>query len=320
MSSKAKIPKGKKPKASEAASTSVAVSLTSASAAHVSPKSGSAAARRSPSPKSRSAAAHIASIANVTSLLARPGLGAYANVNEEALAKELAEYMNLEEEFVSSASSASAAARPPKTVKESLKSLAKTSKEVASLTAAATRSPSPKHFEKIAASLAASTAIAADLTLIASIKAQLKSESKLGRRILEELEPYPINVQCHYIKMFLSDLYATFKEPASTSLHTYIIGPKALPCTTKITEKQFLAYLIDIIGLPSAVGEKARGILFNKDLFNTSTIKEDLYGNSIPHLIDYYHLKWVQFRKTKGGSRSKTVSRKKKRFNRTKKI
>lgn len=336
MSSKPKpvIPKGKKPvKASVSVAAAAASPKSASAAAHVaSPKSGSAAARRSPSPKSRSAAAHrspsststsapahIASIATVTSLLARPGLDAYANVNEEALAKELAEYANLEEEFVSSAS-ASAAARPPKTVKESLKSLAKTSKEVASLTAAATRSPSPKHFEKIAASLAASTAIAADLTLIASIKAQLKSESKLGRMILEELEPYPISVQCHYIKMFLSDLYATLKEPASTSLHKYIIGPKALPCTTKITEKQFLAYLIDIIGLPSAVGEKARGILFNKDLFNTSTIKEDLYGNSIPHLIDYYHLKWVQFRKTKGGSRSKTVSRKKKRMNRTKKI
>ena len=315
MSSKERkpIPKGKK-------------RVTAAAAP---PKSASAAAHRSPSPKSGSAAAHVASIKNVTSVLARP-LGAYESVSEANLNAELAEFLNSNASFLtsSSAASASAAARPTKTVKESLKSLAETSKEVASLTAAATRSPSPEHFKKIAASLAASTAVAADLTLIASIKAQLKSESKLGRMMLEELEAYPINVRCQYIKMFLTDLYATLKEPASTSLHKYIIGPKSLPCTTNITEKQFLAYLIDIIGLPSAVGEKARGILFNKDLFNTSTIKEDLHGNSIPHLIDYYHLKWVQFRKTKGGSRSKTVSRKKKRmnrrfnrrFNRTKKI
>jgi hypothetical protein len=286
------IPKGKKSKSSEAASSSSA-------AATVSPTE-----------------AHVASSANITSVLGRR-LGAYNNVREEDLNAELAAF-EIMEDLLPSSSSAAASVRPTKTVEESLKSLAKTSKEVASLTAAAERSPSPKHFEKIAASLAASTAIAANLTLIASIKAQLKSESKLGRMIIEELETYPINVRCQYIKMFLSDLYATLKEPASTSLHKYILGPKALSCTTKITEKQFLAYLIDIIGLPSAVGEKARGILFNKDLFNTSTIKEDLYGNSIPHLIDYYHLKWVQFRKTKGGSRSKKYSgsRSKKRINR----
>jgi hypothetical protein len=268
--------------------------------------------------------AHVASSANINSVLRR-SLGAYEGVREEDLNAELAAFANMDL-LPSSSSSAAASVRPPKTFEEAAKSLAKTSKEVASLTAAAERSPSPKRFETIAKSLAASTAIAADLTLIASIKAQLKSESKLGRMIIEELETYPINVRCQYIKMFLSDLYATLKEPASTSLHTYILGPKALPCTTKTTEKQFLAYLIDIIGLPSAVGEKARGILFNKDIFNTSTIKEDLYGNSIPHLIDYYHLKWVQFRKTKGGSRSKkhsgsrTKKRMNRRLNRTRKI
>ena len=265
--------------------------------------------------------AHVASSATITSVLSK-NLGAYEGVREEDLNAELAAFVNMEDLLPSS----SAAVRPTKTFEEAAKSLAKTSKEVASLSAAATRSPSPEHFAKIMASLNASTALAADLTLIASIKAQLKSESKLGRMILEELEAYPVNVRCQYIKMFLSDLYATLKEPASTSLHKYIIGPKALPCTTKITEKQFLAYLIDIIGLPSAVGEKARGILFNKDLFNTSTIKEDLHGNTISHLIDYYHLKWVQFRKTKGGSRSKKHSRSQskrrmnRRLNRTKKI
>jgi len=171
--------------------------------------------------------------------------------------------------------------------------------------------------------LKAESAAAADAKLVADVKAKLASDSKLGRIILEELEPYPISVRCHYIKMFLSDLYATLEEPASTSLHTYIIGPKALPHTTNITEKQFLAYLIDIIGLPSAVGEKARGILFNKDLFNTTTIKKDrygnsihrLYGNSIPDLIDYYYMRWIRFRNKKGGSRTKRQRR-----NRTRKI
>jgi hypothetical protein len=58
------------------------------------PKKGSAAA----SPSSTSAAAHVASIATVTNVLARPGLGAYNNVNEADLDRELA---NLEEAFAS---------------------------------------------------------------------------------------------------------------------------------------------------------------------------------------------------------------------------
>jgi hypothetical protein len=290
------IPKGKKPKASEATSSSSA-------AATVSPTE-----------------AHVASSANIKSVLSK-NLEAYEDVREEDLNAVLAAFANMDH-LLPSSSSAAASVRPIKTFQEGVKSLAEMSKESASLSAAATRSPSPEHFAKIMASLNASTALAADLTLIASIKAQLKSESKLGRMILGELEAYPVNVRCQYIKMFLSDLYATLEEPASTSLHKYIIGPKALPCTTKITEKQFLAYLIDIIGLPPAVGEKARGILFNTDLFNRSTIKENLYGNSIPHLIDYYHLRWVQFRKTKGGSRSKKRMNRRlnRRLNRTRKI
>jgi hypothetical protein len=294
-------------------------------AAAVSPKSGSAAAHRSPSSTSASAAAHLASKATVTSVLARPGLDAYANVNDKKLAEELARYANLEEVFASSASSASAAARPPKTVEESLKSLAKTSEEVASLSAAATRSPSPEHFAKITASLAASTAIAADLTLISKVKAQLSSEYDVAKDILRDVFDIPWKLRCQMITQFLSDIHAEVVKRSSESkkyaggttakLLNLIDASKKTSCAHHPTDKDFLVYLISVMKT-----------LFDTTFFNKDTL--DTTGiTSKRALENRYQFLWNRVMNStmgkayvkKGGSRKQRRQRRRRR-NRTRKI
>ena len=300
-------------------------SKSSASKVKATPRSGSAAAHRSPSRKSGSAAAHIASLATVTNLLGRPGLGDYDHVSEEELARELAGYA-LEEVF---ASSASAAARPTKTVKESLKSLAETSKEVASLTAAATRSPSPEHFKKIAASLAASTAIAADLTLISGAKAKLSSDYDVAENIIHDVFDIPPKLRCQMITQFLSDIHAevvkrsgeskTFAGGTTRKLLNFIDASKPTSCAHHLTDKNFLVYLISVMKT-----------LFDTSLFNKDTL--DTTGRTSKLALENrYIILWNRVMNStmgkayvkKGGSRSKKYSQsqsKKRRSNRTRKI
>ena len=280
------IPKGKKPKASEA----------------------------TVSPSSTSAAAHVASNATVTSVLARPGLGAYNNVNEADLDRELA---NLEEAF------ASAAVRPTKTFEESAKSLAKTSKEVASLTAAATRSPSPEYFRKITASLAASTTLALELTLISKEKAKLESDYELARNIIKDILHLSPSARCGVMTLFLHVIRDRVIKVSSES-GKYVAGTtrKLLnlidasldtSCAHHRTDREFLSYLNNVMGT-----------LFDKDFFNEGTI-----DRSGKHQLEalYNHL-WEETTKTgmgkafvkRGGSRTKRRRRMNRRFNRTRKI
>jgi hypothetical protein len=270
------------------------------------PKKGSAAA----SPSSTSAAAHVASIATVTNVLARPGLGAYNNVNEADLDRELA---NLEEAF------ASAAVRPPKTIKESLKSLAETSKTVASLTAAATRSPSPKHFERIAKSLAASTTLALELTLISKEKAKLESDYELARSIIKDILHLSPSARCGVMTPFLhvirdrvielSRKSGKYVDGTTRKLLNLTDASLKTSCAHYRTDREFLSYLNNVMGT-----------LFDKDFFNEGTI-----DRSGKHQLEalYNHL-WEETTKTgmgkafvkRGGSRTK----RRRRMNRTRKI
>ena len=289
------IPKGKKPKASEATSSSSA-------AATVSPTE-----------------AHVASSANIKSVLSK-NLEAYEDVREEDLNAVLAAFANMD--ILPSSSSAAASVRPIKTFEEAAKSLAKTSEEVVSLSAAATRSPSPEHFAKITASLAASTAIAADLTLISKVKAQLSSEYDVAKDILRDVFDIPWKLRCQMITQFLSDIHAEVVKRSSESkkyaggttakLLNLIDASKKTSCAHHPTDKDFLVYLISVMKT-----------LFDKDFFNKDTL--DTTGmTSTKALENRYQFLWNRVMNStmgktyvkRGGRRSKRRLR----HNRTRKI
>lgn len=228
-----------------------------------------------------------------------------SNTEEELNELKLLELLNIHAPEESSSSAAA-----PKSLEKIIEKLEKTSKKVANLSAAATRSHSAKNFAKISDSLAESAALAADATLISRIKTQLITESKFGADIIEDLDKYGPNVCCQKLKMFLTDLYVKNKGLASTSLHKFLVGSKAYPKTVSChrSEKEFLDYLLDIIG------QKPRGILFDRTIFNKESVPE--YGDKpYASIDDFYRIKWSKLTPIKGGSHKK-----RRRHHRTRKI
>ena len=260
---------------------------------------------------------------------------AYNNIPDAELNAILRRYRNdeVDASFVPRGSASAAVPAPSsKALKKSVTSLEHASAAVASSSAAAVRSPSPKAFAKVAATLeetskmiatvkkeaAAALAAAEDAALAAAVKAQLKSESKLGEEMISYLNKLPPMMQCTQIKLFLGKLWSSpeskIKERARTRLHTYIHGVEAPRCDTSTTEKDVAMYLIKIIGVAKTAKEQARGILFRTGIFNQETIF-GLPLSSSEALDQYFLREWNAFRSSKGGSRKR-----RRRLNRTKKI
>jgi len=272
-----------------------------------------------------SSTAFLATAANVTSAVKKIS-SAYNNVKEANLNALIAGF---DYDYDASSVPAGSASAAVPALKKSVKRLEDTSEAVVSSSAAAIRSPSPKAFAAVAAKLDAASkvigevkakaAAAEDAAFVAAVKAQLAKDSTLGDSMITYLNALPPMLQCTQIKLFLGQLWKSKKidESARKSLHSYLLGPKALTCRTTTTEKDVVKYLIDIIGVAQKVGEPARGILFRTDIFNTRTIS-GLPGSTSGALNNFFLEEWVQFKKTTGGSRKRR--RLNRRFNRTKKI
>jgi hypothetical protein len=268
-----------------------------------------------------SESAFLATAASIHSALAKIP-SAYNNINDAELN---ARFTGSELDDISfvPAGSASAAVPAPR-LKKSVTSLEHASAAVASSSAAAVRSPSPKAFAKVVETLDETSRMIArvkadaDAALAAAVKTQLASDSKLGDEMISYLNTLPPMVQCTQIKLFLSKLWSSpeskIKERARAQLHPYLTGAKALPCTIATTEKDVAMYLIDIIGISRKAGEPARGILFRTDIFHKETIP-GLPLSASEALDRFFLSEWNKFRSSKGGSRKR-----RRRLNRTKKI
>jgi hypothetical protein len=239
-----------------------------------------------------------------------------ANKSEAELNAELAGYWD---DFLKKNATASAAATSSKSFEKILADLEKTSKEVASLSAAATRSPSPSSFAKIEARLAAASAAAADLTLIASTKNKLSSDYHLARSILKDIFDLSPSARCGVMTSFLTTIHTTVLKVSGSSgkysggttrkLLDFIDASKSTSCAHHHTDKEFLSYLINVMKT-----------LFDKDFFNEGTI-----DRSGKHQLEalYNHF-WEETTKTGMGKafvkRGGSYTKRRRRCSRTRKI
>ena len=240
-----------------------------------------------------------------------------ANQSEAELNAELAGYTEYFEKINAKKAAANAAAAT--SFEKILATLEKTSKEVASLSAAATRSPSPKSFAKIEAQLAAASAAAADLTLIAQVKAKLESDYLLAGTIIEDVLHLPPSARCGVVTSFLTDIHARVLKVSGASgkyaggttrqLLNLFDASKHTSCAHHRTDKEFLSYLIQVMK-----------ILFDEGFFNEGTI--DRSGKRQLEVL--YNGLWNETTKSsmgkafvkRGGSRTK----RRRRCSRTRKI
>jgi hypothetical protein len=234
-----------------------------------------------------------------------------ANLSEAELNAELAGYADYFEEL-----NAKKAKKVETEFEKILATLEKTSKEVASLSAAAKRSPSPKSFAKIEAQLAAASAAAADLTLISQVRAKLESDYLLAGTIIEDVLHLPPSARCGLVTSFLTDIHARVLKVSGASgkyaagttrkLLNLFDASKHTSCAHHRTDKEFLSYLINVMET-----------LFDEGFFNEGTI-----DRSGKHQLEalYNHF-WNETTKSsmgkafvkRGGSRTK----KRRRLNRS---
>jgi len=237
-----------------------------------------------------------------------------ANLSEAELNAELAGYADYFEKI-----NAKKAKTAETEFEKILATLEKTSKEVASLSAAATRSPSPKSFAKIEAQLAAASAAAADLTLISQVKAKLESDYLLARTIIEDVLHLPPSARCGLVTSFLTDIHARVLKVSDASgkyaagttrqLLNLFDASKHTSCAHHRTDKEFLSYLIRVMET-----------LFDEGFFNEGTI--DRSGKRQLEVL--YNGLWNETTKSSMGKafvkRGGSYTKKRRRLNRSRKI